>query len=200
MRFVRGARASVFVAPVDGVSQVFRYWLDAGTPEQLTFDDGNKDLHSVPWMWRAPEFNDAFVFATVVEDRELRIYREPEFGAAGQPWTFVYSAFSPDRAVLNSPEPFTHNGKSYVVVGATVPPYRYPAAIFLSNIDSSEPMFRQLTVDESVRLRSDPEVFVTNAGPYVYYNRFNPDGATLLCPDPCSEGVYRSYTGLPPPN
>jgi hypothetical protein len=198
MRFVGGTRAAVFVAPVGGISQVFRYWLDTQVLEQLTFDDGDKDLHSVPWMWQAPEFGNAFVLSTLVNDVELRVYRQLD---ATGPWTMIYSAASPQGGVLNSPEPFTYGGASYVFMAATVPPSNFPGTIFLSNIDASQPMFRQLTVDTPLRMRHDPEVFITNSGPYIYYNRFNPamDPAGPPNCTACSEGVYRAYTGLPPP-
>jgi hypothetical protein len=201
MRFVRGARAVVFVAPVDGVSQVFRYWIDTAVLEQLTFDSGNKDLHSVPWMWQAPEFGNEFVLSTLVDDIELRIYRQldPTAGGTG-PWTRVHSARSPHGGMLNSPEPFTHDGRSYVFMAATIPPHSYPEAIFLSNIDAAQPMFRQLTPDAPVRMRHDPELFVTDEGPYIYFNRFDPAVAPKGPPNctACSEGVYRTFTGLAP--
>jgi hypothetical protein len=201
MHFVNGARAAVFVAPVDGVSQVFRYWLDTKVLEQVTFDDGDKDIHSVPWMWQAPEFNNEFVLSTLVNDVELRIYRQPDSpsGVPG-PWSMIYSATAPQGGLLNSPEPFTYNGKSYVFMAATIPPKNYPEAIFLSNIDAVQPMFRQLTVDTPQRMRNDPEVFITDSGPYIYYNRFDPAVDPSGPPNcaACSEGVYRTYTGLLP--
>lgn len=203
MRFVRGARAAVFVAPVDGISQVFRYWLDTQVLEQLTFDDGNKDLNSVPWMWQAPEFGDEFVLATIVDDRELRIYRLLDGAEPGpQPWSVIYRTNEPGYGVLSSPEPFTHNGKSYVFLSSAVPPNDFQSAIFLSNIDAAAPMFRQLTPDTELRARVDPEVFVTTSGAYIYFTRLDP---ALAKPwqNPgnciaCSEGVYRTYTGLGP--
>jgi hypothetical protein len=202
LRFVQGARAAVFVAPVNGVSQVFRYWLDTKKTEQLTFDDGDKDLHSVPWMWQAPEYENEYVLSTLVNDNELRIYRQLNATSSGPgPWTKIYSAVTPQGGVLNSPEPFTYDGKSYVFMAASVPPRNYPEAIFLSNIDAAMPLMRQLTVDTPQRMRHDPEVFITGSGPFLYFSRFNP---ALAPPDgppnceACSEGVYRTYTGLAP--
>ena len=56
VRWVEGERALIYVAPVNGLNQVHRYDVDSKQLTQLTFDDGAKDLKSVPWMWRAPEF------------------------------------------------------------------------------------------------------------------------------------------------
>lgn len=54
VRFVNGARAAVFVAAAFGVQQVFRYDLNTKQLDPLTFDDGDKDIETVPWMWAAP--------------------------------------------------------------------------------------------------------------------------------------------------
>ena len=197
IRFVEGEQAMVFVTPVDGISQIFYLPLDTGIPAQVTFDAGNKDLHTVPWSWRAPEFGGDLVIATVVEDTELRIYRLSADASEQDPaWRFTYSARTPPNGVINSPEPFVHNGKSYVVLSAGVPPYTLPSVIFLATIDPANPEMVQLTPDFPLRLRRDPEIFVTSHGPYVYYNRLQLSDE-LFCPA-CNEGVYRSYTGLPP--
>lgn len=199
LRFVEGARAAVFTAPVDGISQIFLYWLDSQSTEQLTFDDGQKDLHSVPWAWRAPEFGGDLVVSTVVDDTELRMYRQPG-GQGDDPgddgWTLVDSMRTPQGGVMNSPEPFVHNGESYVFFSVGIPPDTDPTAVFLANIDASQPVLVQLTPNLPRRIRRDPEVFVANDGPYIYYNRLTIDGNPFCMP--CNEGVYRTYTGLPP--
>lgn len=197
LRFVDGARAATFAAPVDGVSQVFLYWLDQDRAEQITFDDGQKDLHSRPWIWQAPEFGGAYVLATVVDDTELRLYVLPPGGSPGA-WTVTGSIRTPEGGVINSPEPFVHNGKSYVLFTASKPPATYPSTIFLAGIDEAAPTPLQLTPDVPLRIRTDPEVFVANDGPYIYYNRavIVGDGDQYCLP--CNEGLYRTYTGLPP--
>ncbi|MCJ0826575.1 hypothetical protein MQC88_11540 [Luteimonas sp. 50] len=197
MRFVEGARAAVFAAPVEGTPQVFMQWLDSDTPKQLTFDDGSKDLHTVPWGWRAPEFDGDFVIATVADDTELRIYRR-RAGSRGEDatWELVRSARTPRNGVINSPEPFVHEGKSYVVFSATSPPGIYPTVVYLASIDPAAPSLVQLTPDLPRRIRRDPEVFVASDGPYVYYNRLTMEGGGYCLA--CNEGVYRSHTGLPP--
>jgi hypothetical protein len=103
--------------------------------------------------------------------------------------------------VLGSIEPFIHNGRSYVVMTSTTPPATYPAAIFMASIDPEQPLLTQLTPGSPMRVRRDPEVFVTSSGPYVYFNRLtrtpDPSGSSVCLP--CSEGVFRSDTALGPP-
>jgi len=197
LRFVKGARAAVYTAPVAGVKQVFRYWLDTGVSEQITFDAGNKDVHSVPWMWQAPEYSNDYVMLTLVDDTEMRIYRHTDSSTAA--WQVIHSAKTSKNAVLNSPEPFTYKNKSYVFFAAATGNPNYPTSIWLSNINAASPLLRQLTDDSLPRMRSDPEVYLANDGAYLYFNRFNPAlgkaGDRPNC-DACSEGVYRTYTGL----
>lgn len=199
VRQARGDRSLVYTAEVDGVSQVFRYRIDTKDVEQLTFDGGEKDLLTVPWMWRAPEFGGALVLMTIVNNKELRIYRNPtDSDYENIPWVPIYSAILPDDGKIGSPEPFTHNDRSYVFFDATVKSNKFPSQIWLSNIDSNEPILRVLSNDSLLRARIDPELFISLKGPYLYFNRYNPSlGESPFC-SACSEGVYRVYTGLPP--
>lgn len=204
VRFVPGKQAVIFSTEINGVSQVFLYEIDSRVLSQLTYDNGQKDLQTVPWMWRAPEFNDDYVFMTVVDNAEIQFYRfdsencsEQELGnSAG--WSLAYSIALPANTKIASPEPFVYQGKSYIYFAMTELTNDFPSSIWLANIDSSNPLFRQLN-DGILRVRTDPEVFITTQGPYIYYNRYNqtinPD--FLYCGD-CSEGVFRAYTGLPP--
>lgn len=198
MRFVRGERALIFTAPDGrGVRQVVRYWLDTQQVEQLTFDKSQNNENSVPWMWQAPEYNNDLVFLTISNSTELRVYRQsPVTGR----WTIIRRVSEPNGGTLNSPEPFVYKGKSYIFMAASDGNTGYPSAIYLSNIDDSHPLLRKLTVDKPQKVRLDPEIFITKKGPYIYYNRFDPkvNPADPNC-DACSEGVYRAYTGLPPP-
>ena len=91
-----------------------------------------------------------------------------------------------------------HNSKSYLLFTASKPPATYPSAIFLTGIDEASPTPVQLTPDVPLRIRTDPEVFVANDGPYIYYNRAIIVGDGNQYCLPCNEGLYRTYTGLPP--
>jgi hypothetical protein len=196
MRFAEGERAGSYPKMVDGVWQVFHYDLDTGVETQLTFDEGQKDLTNRAWIWHAPEFGGARVLMTVADNIELRIYREDP----GQPaWALVHSVRAPSNGTINSPEYFTYNGASYVFFVASAPPSKFPSRVFLANIDPDDPLLVQLTPDVPKRMRTDPEVFVADDGPYIYFNRQVIDlSGGQFCLS-CNEGIFRAYTGLGPP-
>ena len=195
VRQVRGARALIYTITVDGVRQIVRYDLDSSTLEQLTFDAGDK---GAPWMWRAPEYGGEFVFMALVNNTELRIYRQQSTGFdRANPWAPVYAIAAPAGSKISSPEPFVYQQKSYIFMAMVNEPNSYPSDIWISNIETSAPLFRRVSDNSNLRLRSDPEVFITSRGPLIYYNRFdpsvNPDNPYCL---PCSEGVYMADPGL----
>lgn len=199
-RFVQGSRALVFAAAVQGVQQVFGYDLDTKELRQLTFDDGDKDLETVPWMWAAPEFNGQFVLMTVVNRNQLRFYRRQRQADGSLPWLPFAQRVFPEGTTVWSPEPFVYQGRSYAFTGLAVAPNDYSSEIWFVNADEAQPFMRRLDDPTLLKGRMDPEIFVTELGPFVYYNRFN---STLvpgkpLCPT-CHEGVFRAHTGLPPP-
>jgi hypothetical protein len=201
VRFIKGRRAVVFSTPVEGTSQVFSYDLDSGFLEQLTFDTGGKDLQTVPWMWPAPDYGNAHVLMTVVDNAELRFYRYSDGSLGGiVGWVPIHSVSVPAGSKIASPEPFVHNGKSFVALAITTAPNTFPSSIWIANVNAASPLLRKISKDTVLRARVDPEVFITSSGPFVYYNRYNP---TVSPGNPfcaaCSEGVYRAYTGLAPP-
>ena len=195
-RFASGVRALMYTAPVDGTPQVFRYMLDTKVSEQLTFDSGAKDVErTVPWMWRAPEFDNDFVFSTVVDSSEIRIYRQFH---GSQAWTQVFGVSLPPGRSPGSPEWFVYNGKSYLFMVAYVDQASYPSEVWLTNVDAARPLTRRINDSTLLRARNDPEVFITtDHGPLIYYNRYDPslDPDHPLC-QACSEGVYRADPGL----
>lgn len=201
VRFVQGSRAVVYSTPVSGVRQVFRYYLDTKVLEQLTFDDGDKDLQTVPWMWAAPDFGGVDVLMTVVNNNEMRFYRQLPAGGGTLTWQFFVRRLFKAGATVWSPEPMVYLGVSYVFTGLIVPPNTFSSEIWLVNLDRSAPMMRRLNDDTLLKGRMDPEMFVTDSGPFIYYNRF--DSTKIpgqpFCPT-CSEGVFRAHMGLPPPD
>jgi hypothetical protein len=201
VRFIQGKYAVVFATPdaIDGTQQLFIYHLITKKLEQITFDGGNKDLQTVPWIWQAPEFNNHLVLLTVVDDMELRFYHLTDNGDGTNSWTVFYQIPLPSGSKVASPEPFIYNGKSYISMVMTIAPYEYPTQVWISNIDASNPIMRKVNDDSLDRARIDPEVYVTTQGPYVYYNRFDPslDPNKIYC-GPCSEGVFRAYVGTLP--
>ena len=195
MRFVEGERAGTYPRVVDGVSQVFYYDLDTGIDTQITFDSGDKDLASRAWVWHAPEFGGDKVMMTIADNIELRIYREHP---GQQAWDLLRAIRTPNDGALNSPEYFVYGNASYVFFVGSVPPATYLSAVFLTNIDPADPQLVQLTPNSPDKARTDPEVFFTAEGPYIYYNvgAIEPDRSRYCIP--CNEGIFRTYTGLAP--
>lgn len=200
VRFVNGARAAVFVAAAFGVQQVFRYDLDTKQLEQLTFDDGDKDIETVPWMWAAPEFDGSFVLMTVVDRNLLRFYRLLPLPRGGLAWLPFDQREFPTGATVWSPEPFVYQGQSYAFMGLAVPPNNFSSEIWFVNLNELRPFMRRLDDPTLFKARMDPEAFVTELGPFIYYNRFDPTKVPGMPLRPTGhEGVYRAHTGLAQP-
>jgi hypothetical protein len=99
---------------------------------------------------------------------------------------------------MNSPEPFTYNGKSYLFFAVAAAGTNSPTSIFVTDL-GEQPLMRQLTPTDNTHLRLDPEVFATNAGPMIYYNRYNPKADPSNPKGPiASEGIFSTYTGIGP--
>jgi hypothetical protein len=192
LRFSSGERAVVIVTDINGRKQIARWWHDEQRLEQLTFD-GDHETTSSPFVWKAPEYADDDVLVVTADSaREVRIYRRLD--KSRPEWTIVHRVRAPvPDTKLSSAEPFVFGGKSYIFMSGVVPPYSFASTIFLANIDAAAPLFRQLTPDAPVRTRTDPEVFITATGPYVYYYRAD---RTDVAPCPCYEGIWRTDTGL----
>lgn len=199
VRWVDGKRWLIYAATMDQYDQIVLYDVDTKAFDQLTFDAGNKDITTVPWMWPAPEYGGEYIFCTVVEDTELRIYRNIDVDNQGKQWSPIVSMQAPSGGKIVSPEPFVHNGKSYLIMAMITPPNRQPTAIWLADLDPTNPSFRKVSDDSLFRLRIDPEIFVLESGPHVYYNRFDPSVKPGSPYAPGNhEGVFRADLGLGP--
>lgn len=170
IRFIDGKRAIVYRLQVEGTWQAFSYDFDTKALVQLTFDKGSKSLL---WMFRAPEFGNDYVLLALVNSRELRVYRNLPTGPGGSlAWTVIYSVSGPRGASIQSLEPFTYNGHSYTFMDMESI-YDYPHEIWFSNIDSANPIWRCIS-KSTPTVRTDPEYFITDHGPIVYFNQFDP--------------------------
>ena len=197
---VPGARSLVYPQDVGGIEQVFMRDYDSGAVTQLTFDAGQK--YEV-WMWCAPEFGNDLVLSTLVDQVELRVYRRLPVGPGGSlQWTPIFSQLAPPGNQIFSPEPFVYAGKSYILMSHMVQPNTFRSQVWISNIDAAAPMFKRITPLIPLQTRTDPEVFITDNGPYIYYNVFEnstrPNGQPKRCRDPetCSLGVWFADPGL----
>lgn len=195
---VPGARAVLYPVTVNGVDQVFYRDFDTNVSQQLTFDAGIK--YEV-WMWCAPELNNELVFFTLVDQTELRVYRNLLQPDGTRKWTPTFSQKAPTGNQIFSPEPFTWNGKSFIFMAQTVKPNKFRSEIWIANIDAAAPIFKRITPTEPLRTRTDPEVFMSDSGPLIYYNKLTPTlndrGQYKPCREPaCSEGVWFANPGL----
>jgi hypothetical protein len=198
IRFVKGRNALVYTALVDGVLQVFTWNIGSAAPEQITFDGGQKDLETVPWMWEAPEFGGALVLMTIADRHQMRFYRQLPDGNRKLSWTlFAQRVWDPEATVW-SPEPMTYQGASYVYTSLITKQGSFPSEIWITNIgNSAAARVTRLTPVDPLKGRTDPELFIADDGPYIYYSRFDstriPGSPFCL---PCSEGVFRVKVNL----
>lgn len=203
-RWIAGTRDLLITAPgpagpKDHVyAQIFLYHTLTGAMEQLTEDPINKVF---AFMWKAPEFDNDDTMFTVINGRQFRIYRKVRRSDSLARWKVVNLIDMPDATpYIVSPEPFVHNGKSWIVfqLSANADPQNYavPSLIAMTGIEPDTNTLRLLTSDtDPPRQRRDPEYFVTANGPYIYYDRYvlPTDNSPLT-----HEGVFRVDGGLGP--
>ena len=99
-------------------------------------------------------------------------------------WTRIYTFEVPSAfAFVSSPEPFVHNGKSFMTVIAasqltgTLPlPYLPggPSEVWIANIDPEQPFFRRVDNGQSGLVRLEPEPFTLATGPAIYFTERDP--------------------------
>lgn len=181
-RWVQGAHTIVYTAAAlpdaTGKSyvQVFTYDTTTFQQTQLTFEPTNK---SGAWMWRAPEFNNDYVFFTVV-GKQLSIYHQQPDSSGNLVWTNIKTVTMPtSMPYIWSPVAFVYNGKSYIFFqlssysGNQSWYFNVPTQIAMTGIDPAVNSFKWLTNNNlTKRVRSNPEYYVTSKGVYIYYNRF----------------------------
>lgn len=188
--------ASTVPAQEPSWRQVFLYHTATATMEQLTFDNVNKYW---AFMWTAPEFNNEKVFVAMVGTTRLQIYRKLPTDDGGMAWTVVKTITMPaETPYVSSPEPFVYKGRSWVFFSLSSDPngrnFTQPSRIAMTGIIPEVDDLRMLTsATEPIRVRRDPEYFITANGPYLYYNRYLLETDTT---PPISEGVFRVDTGL----
>ena len=203
-RWVPGTRKVIFQGqPAGGPqtpTQVYLIDTDTNVIEQLT-SDANAKVGS--FMWQAPEFGNEFVFMTMATSRkQILIYRSIADVNGVKRWTVIKTINSPTQLpFFFSPEPFAHNGRSYIVSqvssSSDFTDKSVPTQIAMSGIDPLRNNFRMLTNDSATRrVRLDPEYFITAQGPFIYYNRLIPQTSTSAA---INDGVWRVDTKLGPP-
>lgn len=195
---VPGARSVVYPVVIDGTAQAVYRDFDTGVSTQLTSDAGTK--YEV-WMWCPPEYPGELLFFTLVDQIELRVYRNLMGADGTKKWTPIFSQFAPTGNQIFSPEPFVYNGASYIFMAQSVKPNIFRSEAWIANIDAAKPIFKRITPTLPLVTRTDPEVFITDKGPMIYYNVLEPGvngrGQPKPCREPsCSLGVWFSDPGL----
>lgn len=197
-RWLSGKLGLVFTAPIGGGRQAFFYDGVANVTQQLTFDGS---LKQTVFMWEAPEFAGERIFFASVKGAtmsQIRVYRLLDLDGDGQfAWTVIKTINPPSQGIFFwSPEYFVHNGKSYIFWVASKNPDQpdpaFPSQIWISAADPADPFYVSLSDATLSRFRLDPELYVTDEGPFLYYNRFFPGTPQDY------EGIYRVDTGLGP--
>lgn len=208
-RWVPGTRKLIFHAVPrgstggrrgSGESQIFTYDTDTGQLEQLTNDP---EGYVGAFMWNAPEYDNELVFMTTPNGREsIKVFRRVQTNAGDWRWKVVKTVAAPAAAGLPyfwSPEPFVHNGRSYLVfqVSPTVAFFdkSVPTHVGISGIGRRDEV-QVLTLGGPPRLRLDPEYFITAKGPLIYYKRSIPETPTSPA---LNDGVWYVDTKLGPP-
>ena len=178
--------------------QVFLFDSATNVTQQLTTDATEK---RGAFMFPAAEFGGDMAFFTVSERTKLQIFRFTADSGGVKSWKLVKTVTAPSQTpYIATPEPFFHNGRTWIFMtlssdkGAS--DVTVPTQLALTGIDPAVSSFRMLTDATSpVRLRQDPEYFITARGPFLYYSRAVPGTATA---SPINEGVYRIDLGLGP--
>jgi hypothetical protein len=190
--------------PVDGkdYQQIKFYDTDtAADPVQLTSNDQKQKRGA--FMLSAPEFGGEQVFFTVADRTQLQVYRNLPDSGGVMKWTVVNTIVSPDPLMpyIATPEPFFYNGHWWIFMilssSKSASDVTIPTVLALTGIDPAVPSVRMLQDEGSpVRLRQDPEYFITSQGAYIYYSRSIPGNDNS---GPVHDGYYRVNTGLGAP-
>lgn len=203
VRWVPDSTQLVFVNGVphkDGnrYQQVLLFDTKNNSVKQLTFDPTEK---RGAFMLPAPEFGGERVFFTVSARTKLQIYRYLADANGKLKWTVVKTVKGPaDAPYLATPEPFIHNGRTWIYMTLSsskrASDVKVPTDLAITGIDPAVKNFRRLTDASSpVRLRQDPEYFITAKGPFLYFSRAIPGTSSSA---PVNEGEYRIDLGLGP--
>jgi len=173
-------------APPDGSGNVYHqvFWYDADTQavQQLTLDPAD---HAEAFMFQAPEFNDASVLYTIINNVEIDVYEQTGVGDNGAPtFQLVNQITSPDPAepYISGTEPFIHctpTCQTYIFMKLqsdirdlsninTV-----ANGLAVTNITPTQRLFKILIPQAATPTiqRNDAEYYITANGPYLYYSR-----------------------------
>jgi len=170
-------------------------------------------------MFKAPDFPDAngnaqYILMTVAADQQIEVFLQTGTNSNGSPiMTLVNTIYSPDpgESFMFDPKAFVHctpKCVTYVVMGlGTVAESQQtetePNGLGVATLNPNNPFFEVLvaanTVDQltgQISQRLDPKVYITDAGPVVYYDLLDTLTTTLPYND---QGIYMINMGLGSP-
>jgi hypothetical protein len=144
---------------------------DPANPMQITFQPGT--VFSRPYLWRAPEYGNSHMMFAVANGTEIRVFRESrDLTDQYKPYlSFTSPSGNPLLNMIASPEPVVYNGQSYITFMASSSTFETslkPAEIWIVKVDSINPVFRMIS-DSLVRIRTDPEPFITSDSLLTFY-------------------------------
>ncbi|MBC8082843.1 MAG: hypothetical protein H7Z21_06475 [Hymenobacter sp.] len=168
-------------------------------PVQLTATPGT--VYSRPYMWRAPDQNNARMFFAKANGNEIHVFIEtvPNSRVFSPFLQFRSPSANPGYSNIGSPEPVIYKGKSYISFMASSSPLETtgePAEIWYAALNKVNPVYKMVS-DAVVRTRTDPEPYPTASTLYIYYTEVddsaNPDGildpTTILKLRRCDTGL-----------
>jgi YVTN family beta-propeller protein len=181
--------AFVFTSAGATALQISLYDIPSDTVTELTSDPENKYL---PSTWWAPDFGE-YLMMCMVGNQRIGIYRD-----AGTHWEQINLITLPSiYRFVHSPEPFVHQGRSYLSVvaaeqlGDGTQEIASPSGnteIWIAGVDSAQPFLRRVSRASRSANRRDPEPFSTTAGVVVLFTEKDPQSEKFL--------LRRAQTGL----
>lgn len=188
-RWIPGKRSLIMnIKTTNRIQQTYQYDVDTALLTQLTFDAGTKNYS---YMWKAPEFNNDYIFFNTVQLNDVNgVYvgdamnfysYDPVKGKWINFYSFDYTSLAPKFPFFLSPQQFIYNGRSYVFIElqtqAQVQNRQYPNLIWIAGIDKTNPFFRQVSAGDPTNKnalnqtsRNNPKAFFLADGrPYIYY-------------------------------
>jgi len=190
-RWLEGTDFMMSMEMVDGVVQVAMTDIEDGEPQVVTQGSRHK-LNAFGW-W-APELNEP-LFSVMMDAAKVTVFRQWKADL----WLPHYTLDLPtDKPYVSSPEAFTVNGKSYIVVVAAeelgTDEFKFqpngPSEIWIAGIDPDNPFYRRVDDPKTRAQRSEPEVYPTPSGPVVFYTEKDTESEVKL--------LRRADTGLGP--
>jgi arylformamidase len=168
-RWIDGTSRFTFVYD-DGpyVGQVGVHDAQRGITRPVTHTPSEK---SNPYGWYAPEA-EALMMLAVSDGSSIEVWRETADGtwqAYAQLRTPEGSAYS----IIGSPEPFVVGERSYISLVIKSDSGYAPAEVWALSLDGQSAI--RCEDDQATAIRTDPEVYVSGSGAFLYYNLLRRD-------------------------